>query len=110
MKDEIIMRGTAGKRSVWVNQGRRHFPLTPEEQSMDAEDLKGRIEGEMEAGIARCTSCKIHINETDIAGYPLFAGAVCKKCWEKHLAAVEHQRKTGNCCLICGAPRLQCCC
>jgi hypothetical protein len=57
-----------------------------------------------------CTSCEMVFPKDKIAGYPLFAGRVCKKCWDEHLDALEEERKKGHVCGNCGRPYGDCCC
>lgn len=57
-----------------------------------------------------CTSCNLPLHESEVAGYPLFAGVNCASCWGKHLLNAEAERKRGAVCRLCGQPYSFCCC
>ena len=97
-------------RDAWIGGGRIAFHLTDEEKKMEPLEIMKLLISYIEKKMIRCTRCHKDMKEEDIAGRPLFAGANCKECWELHQKAVEHQRKTGDVCGMCGQPRLNCCC
>jgi len=58
----------------------------------------------------RCTDCNNEFYIGDIGGRPLFAGKVCKKCWNLHLLKLEREKIEGKICRNCGECYSNCCC
>jgi len=98
--------------SAYTNDG-SVFPLTPSEV-VDAIKNPFQILKMMDKYITsdqfRCTTCHGEFKIDDLGGRPLFAGKVCKKCWEEHLKDLENEKKKGNVCRMCGEPYGNCCC
>lgn len=95
---------------AWVENGRIAYPLTTQE--IECDSVKKLIEHivKKEETTARCTGCRKDMPIEEIAGYPLFAGRVCKECWTKHIELLDDQRKRGHVCSFCGKPYGACYC
>lgn len=96
---------------AWFDDGARSWPIYEDERAnIPVDEYAKMIALKRENKIFRCTSCKLEFPDSAIGGRPLFAGIVCKPCWEKHLAHLEDQRKKGHVCRFCGQPYDNCCC
>ena len=82
----------------------KHYPEEFVEMFLD------RLADVNDAGDIYCTGCGKIMPKNEVAGRPLFAGANCKQCWEKHLEFAENERKTGHVCRMCREPWSFCCC
>lgn len=96
-------------RAAWFDRGQTAIP-TQHIPSGDLEAALDTLADYAADGSRYCTHCHKPVSKDEIAGRPLFAGINCADCWKLHQEAVEQQRRTGNVCRICGAPRLLCCC
>jgi hypothetical protein len=97
---------------AWTND-HAAFPLTDSEKISAIKDpltILRFMDNCIKHHQFRCTTCHGMFMLDDIGGRPLFAGKVCKSCWEKHLQHLENQRKAGHVCGMCGHPYDDCCC
>jgi len=98
--------------SAYTNDG-AVFPLT-EFENIDAIRnpffILQMIDNFVKLGKFRCTDCHNEFRIDDLGGRPLFAGKVCKLCWEKHLLHLKNEKKEGHICSMCGEPYGNCCC
>jgi len=97
-------------RDAWSDCGRRVFWVHKEEREMQPAQFLDMMIALRAAKRFRCSRCGIEIAESEVGGYPLFAGVNCPECWQKHQAEVEKERRTGAVCSMCGQPYLLCCC
>jgi hypothetical protein len=98
--------------NAWTSDGAA-FPLVGSEPIVairSPELILGIMEETINMSMFRCTSCSKTLKVEDLGGRPLFAGKVCKPCWQKHLEALESQKKLGHVCRMCGEPYGNCCC
>lgn len=102
----ISVTGENGKIDYAYNAHGSAFPLTVEEKKLNLDQVIDLIKKTKDDGNTRCTTCLATIKESDVAGYPLFAGVNCATCWEKHLERAKTERK----CSLCGKPISFCCC
>lgn len=80
------------------------------EYQMDVENTILHLADLYQKGYIFCTGCGNLIRYGNIAGRPLFAGATCEKCWEKHLEKLEKEKAVGHVCGKCRRPYSACCC
>lgn len=85
-------------------------PRDDEDRRIRLEDFMRKLSDFHQSGLHWCTSCEKEMPASDIAGHPLFAGAVCADCWKLHQAHLEDERKRGHVCRMCGQPYSNCCC
>ena len=98
--------------SAYTNDG-AVFPLTTSEEMIAIGDpfcILNMMDEYISTGEFRCTTCHGEFKIEDIGGRPLFAGKVCKKCWEKHIQDLHEEKKKGHVCSMCGEPYGNCCC
>lgn len=97
--------------AAWADGGGTAIPITDSEKTMTPE-LFAIAMDELynHQHRFRCTSCHVTINDADAGGRPLFAGKVCKPCWEKHKEFLADEVKKGHVCRMCNRPYGDCCC
>lgn len=99
-----------GKLTAWTPRGSIVNFLTSKEKEMSLAQLVQHLSKESDAGITRCTSCGVRMQDEHIAGRPLFAGVNCTECWQEHLKKLEDERRGGHVCRRCREPYSNCCC
>jgi len=109
-----------GFLSAWTHDGHRSFPVSSSEINLlQATEIpfETRIEAFLDkmasivsSGKTRCTRCHRDLDESEIAGRPLFTGVNCDSCFEVHKNELEEQRKNGHVCRMCGQPYGNCSC
>lgn len=95
---------------AWYNNGSICYPVGEDENYLSPEELINKIETMLANGDFKCTDCKGIYKEGEEGGYPLFAGRVCKSCWEEHLKAIKQEYKEGHVCRMCRQAYSECCC
>ena len=100
-------------RSTWTEGGSRSVHLTPEEKALSVEDIARMLHEEHNVqGLYRCTGkgCNAKMKESDVAGWPLFAGCNCASCWGKHQQSLKDEVARGHVCGMCGKAYGACYC
>ena len=107
-----IMVHEAGRgfpRFAWTHGGHHAYQLTRDEAVMPVLALIQKIKNLYDNGKYRCSRCGDKFNWPP-AGYPLFSGIACEKCWAAHQAALKEERHEGHVCTRCREPYGNCCC
>jgi DNA-directed RNA polymerase subunit RPC12/RpoP len=112
-KEKVRLHEPMYSISAYTDYGRTTFPLNRDEKLDAIANPKAALllidMYNMNCWF-RCTTCGKRFDEHEVAGRPLFAGKVCKTCWDLHLEYLEDERKKGNVCRMCGQPYGNCCC
>jgi hypothetical protein len=99
--------------AVWYEGGSRSYPLDDKEYNkalFDPLSFLTKLSKEVAKGYRWCTKCGKKMTKEEVAGYPLFAGVACSKCWEAHKEHLTDQKKKGHVCSMCNQPYDNCCC
>lgn len=111
LNDITIYKSDGEPTLAYANDGQLIIPLSDEEKKLDPAELLTKLDTEYnQYDKIRCTGCGKLCTHEEIKGYPLFVGAACEPCWQRHLAHLEDQRRKGHVCRMCGKPYDNCCC
>jgi len=110
---DIVVAKFSTSWHAWRNHGSTSWPLTDDdidEANRNPWRLVIKLWMLEKQGYFTCTRCRRTFEKDDNYNICLFADMMCDTCYNHHLEFVEHQRKTGDICLLCGKPRSICHC
>lgn len=109
--DGIVIHnaGPHSPRHAWTHGGHHAYRLTADEALLPVRALIQKIKNLYDNGRYRCSRCGDNFNWPP-AGFPLFAGIACQKCWALHQKHLATQRRAGHVCRRCREPYDNCCC